>query len=265
MARTSTLGVLIAAAAALLTACGTEVSEGGAGPGSGSGSGSGSGGSGAGGASGTTGGSQGAGGGAGGSADTCSPETKAAATSNGPSVGFEDGASGPGTAAVHAIDPTGIDLSVGPDAPPLRFRWVGPDLSASFTDGEIVSIGVSDGWHFVAGEKATAAAIRHGGFTAPKLLPEIPGGGPALGFSEQCYFYEAVSDCEGPPSQFYVLALDAALNGAAATIPQGATAPLEAWQIHNALAWQFPGSGNGCVVEGAYKTVITALGPAAPP
>jgi hypothetical protein len=243
-------------AAALLTACGSDISQ----DGSGSASASGAGGAGS---SSSAGGS---GGGAGGSDEACSPELKDAATLNGPDVGFNGDPSGPGTAAVQAIDPDGIDLSLGPGAPLLRFRWIGPDLGAAFTKGEIVKIGVSAGWHLVTGEKARAATITEESFVSPELLPEIPDGGPAIGFSTQCSFQEASGACGSPPSEVEMLALEAASAGAASSIPHGATASVGAWQIHNAIAVQYPGYGDqDCILEAAYLAVVTALEAKTPP
>lgn len=113
---------------------------------------------------------------------------------------------------------------------------------------------------------AMARALNFGILIAAQLLPEMPGGGPAIGFSEQCYFYDTTGNCEGPPGKIHVLALDATATAATSSIPLGATPAIEAWQIHNAFAYQFPGYDHaGCLVEASYEAVVTALGPAAPP
>lgn len=244
------LGLGMMMLAALLPACGGDVTEG----------------SGGSGGSGGAVGNGGAGGSGGGTGDECTPDLKALASLNAPPLGFASTPSGPGTAVVAAVDPAGLDLTLGAGGSVLRFDWLGPDLTAHFQVGETVSIGIGTGWHYVTGATAGLATIVDFSFVPPATLPELPGNGPAIGFATQCTWVESGGGCGQPPATAAVLALEATWNGQTTTVPYDGTGEAGPWQIHNAGAVALPGYGsNDCAVEAAYQAAVTSLGPAAPP
>ncbi len=214
---------------------------------------------GAGGSAGTA-GAAGAGG-SGGTTSECSAALEAGATPDGAEVGF--GSSDPGSNAAVAKVSVNALLLKNNSGVAVQFKWVGPDLTGHFTQGEPVVVGRKDGWDYVGGLSTLAVARSDFGFVAPQEIPPIPmAAGPQLTYGTQCTFTEASGGCGQPPGTVKLLTVDATTGAGIVSAGQNKTIQFMAWQIHNDRSAQYPGySSNNCVVEAGFASVITALGP----
>ncbi len=220
------------------------------------------------GGSGGTAGTAGAGGtagtaGAGGSAGTtseCSAALKAGAQLGGTPVGFGSGTPS-GSAKVAQVSADSLQLST--PSTSFEFKWVGPDLTGRFTQGEPVVIGRQDGWDYVGGLSSLAAARSDFGFVAPQEIPPIPMlAGPHLAYGTECTFTEASGGCAQPPGTVSLLTVDATTGAGIVSAGQKKTIQFMDWQIHNDGSAQYPGYGSSsCVAEAGFASVVTVLGP----
>lgn len=230
---------------------------------------SGNGGTGGGGGDAGSGGKSGSGGGGGaggggGSSSNCPDDVLAAIGQPVPVVGFDNPPAAPGQASVSKVSASSLELTIGAGGQPFVFSFAGPDLSMYFTVGELVDVSVSGDWSVVVNAKATAAAARGIGFIEGPLS-ETPGGGPMIDFEPQCTFTK-VGFCSKMPRDISPLSVVATLASKATPVGFGQSAAVDAFQVTNAFAIQYPGdsSADGCLVEAAFQAAITVLGPGTP-
>lgn len=191
---------------------------------------------------------------------TCSPEEEMAAFNEPPSLGFAAPPSSPLTAVVVSVTDTSLEYNLGPDGGTETFLWAGPPLTTVFAQGDSVTVGAQEGWHFVAGSQI-AAARNDFDFVPPDALPAVPmSKAPPLGYTTQCYFPEAGGGCGLPPASIDILALE--VVGGTETVPVGSIVDVGGFQIHNAQSVALPGYGSeDCVVEALFMSGATVLGP----
>lgn len=205
----------------------------------------------------------GSGGGGGGVMEgTCPPDVKAAAYDEPPALGFKSPPGSPLTAVVVSVTDTSLEYNLGPGGPVELFMWRGPSLLDVFKAGDMVAVGTSEGWHYVAGQKV-AAARKDYQFVPPEALPAVPmSKAPTLGFASQCSFPEGSGTCGQPPSSVHVLAVRVGAGTDAVDVPVGATTSFGGFEIHNEKSVALPGYGsNDCALEALFMSGVTALGP----
>jgi len=193
-------------------------------------------------------------------ATECSAALQAGATLGGTQVGF--GSISPsGNAKVVQVAADSLELAS--SSASLKFKWVGPDLTGHFSQGEPVVVGRKDGWDYVAGLSSLAVTRSDFGFVAPQQIPPIPMlAGPHLAYGTECTFKESTGGCGQPPGTVKLLTVDATTGAGVVPAGQGETSKIIDWQIHNDGSAQYPGYGSkSCVVEAGFASVITALGP----
>lgn len=221
-----------------------------------------------GGGSGGTAGTGGAGaaGGSGGSGGmdegTCSPEEEAGAFDEPPDLGLSAPPGSPMTAVIVTVTESSLEYTLGPDGGTDTFTWRGPSLTDVFKQGDTVSVGSLEGWHFVAGEQVAATYTEYA-FVPPGTLPPVPmSKAPPLGYATQCFFPENAGACGQPPSDVSVLFLRAGTGTDTIDVPVGATVEAGGFQLHNAQSVALPGYGSDdCVLEALFMTGVTVLGP----
>jgi hypothetical protein len=217
----------------------------------------------AGGSGGTT--AAGGSGGAGGSVEgTCSAEEKAGAYDDPPKLGLAAPPGSPIVAVVVSVNATSLEYAIGPGAPVEVFGWQGPSLLDVFKNGESVTVGTSEGWHYVAGEKV-AATYNDYQFVPPPALPAVPmSKAPQLGYVTQCFFPEGSGACGLPPASVDVLAVQVGTGPDAVTVTVGGTATAGEVTVHNVQSVALPGYGSDdCILEALFMTGVTVLAPLA--
>lgn len=224
-------------------------------------------GSGGGGASGGDGGTAGTGasggsGGAGGVDGACSSDEQAGAYDSPPDLGFKLEPGSPMTAVVVNVTDDLLEYNLGPDGSVDTFLWRGPPLGDVFKQGDTVTVGVADGWHYVAGEMVAATYTEYQ-FVPPSELPAVPmAKAPPLSYVSQCRFPEGSGACGQSPADVHVLAVRAGSGAEAADVRVGETGAAGAFQIHNAQSTALPGYGtDDCILEALFMSGVTVLGP----
>jgi hypothetical protein len=214
------------------------------------------------GATGATGGAAGTGGSSGGQG-TCSPEEKGGAYDGPPDLGFKSPPGSPMSAVVVTVTESSLEYNLGPGGPVELFSWRGPPLTDVFKDGDTVTVGVSQGWHFVANEKVAAAYADNASFVPPDVLPAVPmSKTPPLSYTTQCAFPEGVGDCGQPPADVRVLAVHFESGKGPVDVAVGETVAAGELQVHNAQSVALPGYGsNDCVLEALFMSGVTVLTP----
>jgi hypothetical protein len=226
----------------------------------------GSGGSGGTGAAGGSGGSGGTGatGGSGGAQGTCSSEEEAIGYDEPPPLGFQSSTpASPMTAVIESITESSIEYTLGPGGTVDTFAWRGPSLLDVFNDGDTVTVGTSEGWHYVAGGSKIAAAYTGYQFVPPDALPAVPMSKvPVLGYATQCSFPEGGGACDQPAADVRLLAVQVGTGADATLVPVGETWTSGDFQVHNAQSTALPGYGNeDCILEALFMSGVTVIAP----